>query len=247
MSAPTTGRGVASSRDRFVRRAQEVQRRPRRLWGYAVVTVLVVAALVWVVAFSPLLAVRKVEVVGVPAAEVAPIRELAQVPVGQPLARVDTAAVADRVTQRATVADVSIERSWPGTLVIHASPRTPFLVVKNPQGQLQVVDETGVAYAVVRQAPKGVPVVSAATSAALSREALQAAVSVVRVLPAATQDKVSAVTVSGAGLVTLKIGSTSVVWGGLDEPDRKLEIVQALLKAKPKVIDVSAPETPVTR
>ena len=247
MSAPTTGRGVASSRDRFVRRAQEVQRRPRRLWGYAVVTVLVVAALVWVVAFSPLLAVRKVEVVGVPAAEVAPIRELAQVPVGQPLARVDTAAIADRVTQRATVADVSIERSWPGTLVIHASPRTPFLVVKNPQGQLQVVDETGVAYAVVRQAPKGVPVVSAATSAALSREALQAAVSVVRVLPAATQDKVSAVTVSGAGLVTLKIGSTSVVWGGLDEPDRKLEIVQALLKGKPKVIDVSAPETPVTR
>jgi cell division protein FtsQ len=247
VSAPTTGRGVASSRDRFVRRAQEVQRRPRRLWGYAVVTVLVVAALVWVVAFSPLLAVRKVEVVGVPAAEVAPIRELAQVPVGQPLARVDTAAVADRVTQRATVADVSIERSWPGTLVIHASPRTPFLVVKNPQGQLQVVDETGVAYAVVRQAPKGVPVVSAATSAALSREALQAAVSVVRVLPAATQDKVSAVTVSGAGLVTLKIGSTSVVWGGLDEPDRKLEIVQALLKGKPKVIDVSAPETPVTR
>ncbi|NNM45329.1 FtsQ-type POTRA domain-containing protein [Knoellia koreensis] len=247
MSAPTQGRGVASSRDRFVRRAQEVQRRPRRLWGYAVVTVLVVAALVWVVAFSPLLAVRTVEVVGVPAGEVAPIRDLAQVPVGQPLARVDTAAVADRVTQRATVADVSIERSWPGTLVIHASPRTPFLVVKNPQGQLQVVDETGVAYAVVRQAPKGVPVVSAATSAALSREALQAAVSVVRVLPAATQDKVSAVTVSGAGLVTLKIGSTSVVWGGLDEPDRKLEIVQALLKGKPKVIDVSAPETPVTR
>nr|WP_240977573.1 FtsQ-type POTRA domain-containing protein [Knoellia sp. DB2414S] len=194
-----------------------------------------------------MLAVRTVEVVGVPAGEVAPIRDLAQVPVGQPLARVDTAAVADRVTQRATVADVSIERSWPGTLVIHASPRTPFLVVKNPQGQLQVVDETGVAYAVVRQAPKGVPVVSAATSAALSREALQAAVSVVRVLPAATQDKVSAVTVSGAGLVTLKIGSTSVVWGGLDEPDRKLEIVQALLKGKPKVIDVSAPETPVTR
>ncbi len=247
MSASTTNRGVASSRDRFVRRAQEVRRRPRRLWGYAAVAVLVAAALVWVVAFSPLLAVRTVEVVGVPASEVAPIRELAQVPAGTPLARVDTAAVADRVTQRATVADVSIERSWPGTLVIHASPRTPFLVVKNPQGQLQVVDETGVAYAVVRKAPKDVPVVTAASDAALSRDALRAAVSVVRVLPASMQDQVSAVTVSSANLVTLKVAKTTVVWGGVDAPERKLEIVQALLPGKHKVIDVSAPATPVTR
>ena len=123
----------------------------------------------------------------------------------------------------------------------------PFLVVKNPQGQLKVVDETGVAYAEVTTAPKGVPVVSAASDAALSQDALATAVSVVRVLPDSLQRRVSAVTVSSANLVTMKVGRTTIVWGGVAEPERKLAIVEALLRTPHSVIDVSAPNTPVTR
>jgi cell division protein FtsQ len=239
--------GLASSRARFQVRAQEVRRRPWRVAGYAAVALVVVGALVWAVGFSPLLAVRKVEVVGVPEAQVAAITRLAQVPIGEPLARVDRAAVAARVAELATLADVSIERSWPSTLVIHAEPRVPFLVVQNPQGQLQVVDETGVAYAQVSSPPRGVPVVYAASAAALSRDALAAAVSVVKVLPADLQRRVAKVTVSSANLVTLRIGRTDVVWGGIDAPERKLAIMTALLKGSPRTIDVSAPDTPVTR
>jgi cell division protein FtsQ len=218
-----------------------------RLGLYAAGLVALVGLLVWVVAFSPVLAVRQVDVVGVPASEVGPIRTLAAVRLGEPLARVDQDLVAARVAERATVADVSIERSWPSTLVIHASPRKPFLVVKNPQGQLKVVDEEGVAYAQVSTAPKGVPVVDAASDSALSKDALAAAVSVVRVLPASMQHRVGKVTVSSANLVTLTIGRTTVVWGGVQEPERKLAIMTALLKGAPKVVDVSAPDTPVTR
>jgi cell division protein FtsQ len=254
-SAPSSGRpagssratGLASSAARFQRRAQEVRRRPLRLGAYVAGLLVVVGFLVWVVAFSSVLAVRKVDVVGVPESEVGPIRALAAVRLGEPLARVDQDLVAARVAERATVADVSIERSWPSTLVIHASPRVPFLVVKNPQGQLKVVDDEGVAYAQVSKAPKGVPVVDAASDAALSRDALEAAVSVVRVLPASMQHRVGKVTVSSANLVTLTIGRTAVVWGGVQEPERKLAIMTALLKGSPKVVDVSAPDTPVTR
>jgi len=242
-----TRTGLASSKARFQRRALEVRHRPLRLLGYAAALLAAVALLGWVVGFSPLLSVRTVEVVGVPASEVTAIRTVARVPLGVPLARVDSAAVAARVAERATVADVSIERSWPSTLVIHASPRKPFLVVKNPQGQLQVVDETGVAYAHVSKAPAGVPTVNAATQAALSPDALEAAVSVVKVLPATLQKRVSNVTVSSANLVTLKIGRSKIVWGGVDEPERKLAIMTALLKGAPSLIDVSAPSTPVTR
>jgi cell division protein FtsQ len=241
------GTGLASSRARFQLRAQEVRRRPWRMTGYAAVALLVVGALVWAVGFSPLLAVRRVEVVGVPSTEVATITRLAQVPIGEPLVRVDRDAVAARVAELATVADVSIERSWPSTLVIHADPRVPFLVVQNPQGQLQVVDEGGMAYAQVSAPPRGVPVVYAASSAALSRDALAAAVSVVRVLPPALQRRVGKVTVSSANLVTLRIGQTDVVWGGMDHPERKLAIMTALLKGSPRSMDVSAPDTPVTR
>jgi cell division protein FtsQ len=215
--------------------------------AYAAVALVVVAGLIWAVGFSPLLAVRRVEVVGVPQSEVAVITRLAAVPAGVPLARVDAPAVAARVGELATLADVSIERSWPSTLVIHAQPRVPFLVVQNPQGQLEVVDETGVAYAQVSVPPKGVPVVYADSAAGLSRDALTAAVSVVRVLPPAMQKRVGRVTVTSANLVTLKVGSTTVVWGGVAEPRRKLAIMTALLAAKPSVIDVSAPDTPVTR
>jgi cell division protein FtsQ len=241
------GHGLASSRARFDRRARTVQRRPWRLAAYAAVLGAVAAALVWGVAFSPVLAVRSVEVVGVPRAEEKAIRDLAKVPLGEPLARVDGAAVVARVAQRATLADVSVERSWPSTLVIHASPRVPILVVKNPKGQLQVVDGDGVAYAQVSAPPKDVPIVSAASADALTRDALQAAVSVVRVLPRTLQHRVSEVTVSSANLVTLRIGRTTVTWGGVEQPEKKLAIMQALLKGAPRAIDVSAPDTPVTR
>jgi cell division protein FtsQ len=247
MSRSPRRTGLTSSRDRFARRAMAVRRRPWRLAGWGALAVALAAGLVWVVAFSPLLAVRRVDVVGVPTSEVPAIRALADVRLGQPLARVDDGAVAHRVRQRATLADVSIERSWPSTLVIHASPRVPFLVVKNPQGQLHVVDANGIAYTRVDAAPKGVPMVNAANKEGLTRDALQAAVSVVRVLPASLQKRVSNVTVTGANLVTLRIGATTVVWGGVAEPEKKLEIMTALLKDKPRLIDVSAPDTPVTR
>jgi cell division protein FtsQ len=69
----------------------------------------------------------------------------------------------------------------------------------------------------------------------------------VRVLPPGLQQQVAKVTVSSANLVTLRIGHTDVVWGGIDQPERKLAIMTALLKGRPMVIDVSAPDTPVTR
>jgi cell division protein FtsQ len=247
MSARPRRTGLASSRARFQQRAAQVRRRPWRLAGWTVLVFVLVTCSVWVVGFSSLLAVRTVEVVGVPAAEVAPITAMAQVPLGAPLARLDADGIADRVRQRATLANVSIERSWPSTLVIHASPRVPVLVAKNPQGQLHVVDSRGVAYAQVRTAPAGVPMVHAASDQALSRDALMAAVSVVTVLPAGVERQVTNVTVSGANLVTLKVGRTTVVWGGVALPEKKLKVMTALLASRPRLIDVSAPDTPVTR
>jgi cell division protein FtsQ len=93
---PAKRTGLASSRDRFHERAARVRRRPWRLAGWLAVVMAVVAAMVWVVAFSPLLVVRQVEVVGVPADEVAAITRLAAIPMGEPLVRVDEDAVVER-------------------------------------------------------------------------------------------------------------------------------------------------------
>ncbi len=240
-------RGLSSSATRFRDRALARRRRPWRRVVTAIAAMAVTAGLVWVIGWSSLLAVRDVEVDGVSGAEAEAVAALVEVPEGTPLARVDTAAVADRVRGRVTVAEVSVRRSWPGTLTVDVVGRTPAIIVKNPEGQLEVVDSTGVAFGVVKKAPAGIPVVTATASGGTTREALLAALTLLEELPPDLADQVAAVRVSSANLITFTLGRRTVVWGGGEESVRKVAILRALLATKAKTIDVSAPDTPVTR
>lgn len=243
MSVRELGRADPRFRERALRR----RRQPWVRGGWTVVSLALVAFLVWLAFWSPLLAVRSIEVRGVTGADRTGIVDLVGVPLGTPLARVDLGAVEERVRGRRTIAEVSVERAWPATLRVRAVPRQPALVLKNPQGRLEVVDSTGLSYGTVTTAPAGVPVVTAASSKGTTKEALEAALSMVRTLPPDLASQVRSITVSTANLVSFTLGGVEVVWGGADEADRKLAILRALLPTKPKVIDVSAPDTPVTR
>ena len=172
---------------------------------------------------------------------------LVQVPAGTPLARVDTDAVGARVRERVTVAEVSVRRSWPGTLTVEVVPRSAALVVRNPQGRLEVVDAEGVTFGTVRAAPKRVPVVTATDPRGTSKEALLSSLALLDALPADLASGVSGIKVSSANLITFTLGKRSVVWGSGEDSERKVAILIALLKTPAKVIDVSAPDTPVTR
>ncbi|HET9021384.1 MAG TPA: FtsQ-type POTRA domain-containing protein [Ornithinibacter sp.] len=238
---------VSAAANRFRQRALSNRRRP---WRRALVIVLaagLAVLLAWVVGWSTFLGVDDVEVDGVSGAEATAVRELVDVAPGTPLARVDTDAVASRVRTRITVAEVSVRRSWPRTVTVEVVPRTAALVVRNPRGQLEVVDATGVAFGVVRSVPAGVPVVTATGSEGTSREALLASLALLEALPDGLAKDVSAVRVSSANLVTFTLGSRTVVWGGGEQSARKVAILTVLLRTKAKVIDVSAPDTPVTR
>lgn len=253
MSLGTTRRhldgdhGVASSASRFRERALSNRRRPWRRALLVALAAAVVAALVWVVGWSTWLGLDRVEVTGVTGAEARAVAELVDVPVGTPLARVDTQAVGARVRERVTVAEVSVHRSWPGTLSVEVVPRAAALVVRNPQGRLEVVDAEGVTFGTVRTVPKGVPVVTATGSEGTTREALQASLALLEALPDGLAADVSGIKVSSANLITFTLGSRTVVWGGGEDSVRKVAILTALLATKAKVIDVSAPDTPVTR
>ncbi|MGL5865936.1 MAG: cell division protein FtsQ/DivIB [Dermatophilaceae bacterium] len=205
------------------------------------------AGLVWLVGWSTVLAVDEVRVTGVSQAVVRSVADRAAVALGTPLVRVDTDAVAERVRGDVRVAEVSVHRSWPGTVVVEVVHREPAIVVRNPRGQLEVVDIDGVAFGAVTSAPAGVPTVSAAAEAGMTPTALQAALTLLAALPADLARQVTAVTVSSADLVTFRLGARTVVWGGGEESGRKVAILQALLPRRSAVIDVSAPDTPITR
>lgn len=239
--------GLQSSRARFATRAAQVRRRPWLLVAGLVVVLLFLAGGVWVVESSPVLAARSVSVKGVSPTEVSKIVARAAVPLGTPMARLDMRAIARRVIDTPTLAEVTVSRSWPSTVVISASVRVPVLAVKNPQGQVQVVDAQGTAYATVSQAPQGVPLIDTVENPP-SSQSMRAAIAVLRVLSPQQRRTVSKVTVSGPNDVELKLGGVTVVWGGASEPELKVEVMTALLKeAGVQTIDVSAPRTPAVR
>ena len=242
-----SGAAASSSAARFRERELANRRRPWRRALVALGAATVAGVLVWLLGWSSILGVSAVDVSGATGAEAAAVTALVDVPIGTPLARVDTDAVAARVRERITDAEVSVRRAWPSTLAVDIVLRTPAIVVKNPQGQLEVVDAEGIAFGVVKAAPKGVPVVTAVGARGATREAMQSALALLNALPSDLSSQVSGITVSSANLVTFTLGKRTVVWGSGADSERKVAILTALLPTKAKVIDVSAPETPVTR
>ncbi len=239
--------GLPSSQARFDARAARVRRRPWLLAAGLSVVLALLAGGTWLVEFSPVLVTKSVRVEGVPPGDVSDIVGRAAVPMGTPLARVDTRAIARRVILMAALAEVTVSRSYPSTILISASLRVPVLAVKNPQGQVQVVDSQGVAYAIVSAAPKGVPLIDTVENPS-SMESLRAAMTVLRALSPSQRAQVTNVTVVGPNMVTLKLGAVTVVWGGASEPELKVKVMTALLRQKDvRTVDVSAPRTPVIR
>ena len=245
-SVPTSS-GLPSSRARFDARAARVRRRPWLVAAGLVVALALLVGGVWLVDFSPVLVTKSVRVEGVAAGGVSNIVGRAAVPMGKPLAKVDTGAISRRVILIPALAKVTVSRSYPNTILIAVTLRVPVLAVKNPQGQVQVVDSQGVAYATVSAAPKGVPLIGTVENPS-SMESLRAAMTVLGALSVQQRSQVTNLMVLGPNMVTFKLGPITVVWGGASEPQLKVKVMTVLLRQSGVgTIDVSAPRTPVIR
>lgn len=246
----SSGTGIPSARARFERRALAARRRPWLLAGAVATVVILVAAVIWLGWFSSVVAVRHVVVEGVPAAQGAAIRRAAHVPMGESLMRVDTNAVRSRLEQDRTLRDVRVSRQLPDTIVISGTPRVAVLAVRNPEGQVEVVDAEGVVFRTVSSPPSGVPLVTAG-SALVTASGRQAALQALGALKPALRADVSAVVVNAADQVTftltVKGARRTVVWGGLGDAQTKARLVEILVSQPGSTIDVSVPESPVTR
>ena len=237
-------RSALRSRQRFARRQW---RRRWLAWRYLLVGVLVVALVAggtWLVYFSDVLTVKRVEVSGEHLLSRQQVLKTAQVPDGEQLARLDVGAISARLRSLAEVRRVDVSRKWPSSVQIEITERVAVAVIEIG-GRLRGLDADGVVFSSYPKPPPGLPRISSTSST--TPDALREAATVVSALPeelTAVVDHVEVLTVDQINLV-LK-DQRIVVWGSADDSALKAEVLLKLLRQPGKVYDVSVPGQPTT-
>ena len=107
-------------------RTRRSQGRPRRrLLTWLALVALLAGGVVFLFFFSAALVVKDIEVSGGREQVQESAVELAQIPLGRPLARVAEGAVGERVLTDPRIAEVVVERDWPSTVRLVLTEREP--------------------------------------------------------------------------------------------------------------------------
>lgn len=225
----------------------------------AVALVLLGAGGVWALYGSSWLRVERVTVSGTRVLTPEQVREAADVPVGSPLVSVDTDAIEARLRRKLPRIDVvDVGRSWPDGIGLKVTERTPVLIVQKGKNFIEVDDE-GVRFATVSEAPKGVPALeltlspSSSAAASLRRfgedRLVREAVKVADAIPAAVARDTRTVKVRSYDDISLELADGRTVdWGSAEKGAAKARTLLALMKASPDAghFDVGVPTAPAS-
>ncbi len=231
------------------RRFTERSRRRRLTW---IISAAVLVGLVLVVvftAYSPLFAVRTVDVEGTSRIDATQVQSALAGQLGKPLALVDYGAIKGDLSTFTLIQSYSTESQLPNTLVIRIVERQPVGAVASGTG-FDLVDPAGVVVSHSDQRPAGYPTID--TSAApVGSPGFLGATAVLRALPAellAKVDSVSAATPDSVTLVLTGAGQ-KVVWGSVDNSALKAIVLDKLIGTQSPddhlTYDVSSPDNPV--
>ncbi|HST46990.1 cell division protein FtsQ/DivIB [Jatrophihabitans sp.] len=224
-----------------------VRLRPAR-WWYGVAALLVLALAAWLIGFSSVLGVRSVNVVGARTVTAAQVRAAAGIRPGTPLARLDLAAVRDRLRAVAPIRTVTVSRSYPATVTIRITERVAIgyrpVDPGTGGGAVLLVDRDNVAFRTVSAVPKHLPrLLVPATGASATAAALVAGA-----LPAAIVAKLASVSAPSEQSVTLSLrDGRSVLWGGTDRSADKARLLAVLLGRPGRYFDLSDPSAVTSR
>lgn len=249
-------RGAGARGDRTASGARAEAGRPRASRRKKILTsaaVVLIAAVLFIglVFFSPLLATRTITVQGAHLTDKSTIEKSLEPLKGEPLTRVTTQEVQDKIGNDIVVQDVSIEAHPPHELVVTVHERAPVAVVKSGD-QYIMVDRNGVAIGAKKSVEEaGVPLLDGGPDAVKS-DSFSSAVQALQTLPQSLLSQLNKVEAESSNDIRLdlKDGST-VVWGTGDDSEYKAEVLTSLVKGLKdtggaSVYDVSSPDHPVT-
>jgi cell division protein FtsQ len=215
----------------------------------AVVLLVVVAA--GASLYSPWTTVRRISVSGTHRIDPASVTGLLADQRGRPLLLVDTGALQARVRALGLVAGVSVQRQWPGGLLVVVRERQAVAAVPSGAG-VRLVDVDGVEVATAAQAPAGLPVVQVDLATARPGS-LPAVLEVLKGLPPSLSTQVSAIGAGSPDSVWLTlVDGSRVLWGSSADTPNKAVVLSRLrvaaqlagARGRGRQYDVSAPDAP---
>lgn len=214
--------------------------------GIVVVVLALLATAGWLFGLSSVFAVREVSVDGTKMLTAQGVEQIAQVPMGSPLAVTDPGPIAARVGAIPEVKSVTVERAWPSGIRIDVVERTAaYAVSSTTAGEFWLVDDSGVVFHTVSTVPKGLFV---AASSTVEVPVLRDVATVVKAIPDGLRTRVTSLKVTSGDDITLVLTQNArVVWGSAADSELKGRVAAALLKVSASVYDVSSPTYPVTR
>ncbi|MFC4499030.1 MULTISPECIES: cell division protein FtsQ/DivIB [Streptomyces] len=235
---------------------------PRRL---RVIIILVLLAVllgvggVWVLYGSQWTRVERVNVSGTQVLTPQQVLDAAAVPVGSPLISVDTDVIETRLREKLPrIDEVDVVRSWPHGIGLKVTERQPVLLVRKGSKFIEVDDE-GVRFATVSEAPKNAPFLEMAVSSSGSGAAslrrfgegrlVREAVRVAGDIPAAVAKQTRSVKVRSYDDISLELADgRTIAWGSAERGALKGRTLIALMKASAAArhFDVSVPTAPAS-
>jgi cell division protein FtsQ len=241
---------------RISRRRKAVARSKRRRIWMGLGAVGLIAVIVWVMFFSPVLDVRDIKVVGtkhVEAEEVAEVSGLLDS--SQNLLTLATDEVAQRVEELPWVQEAEVDRMLPGTVRIKIIERTPAMILSLGAARW-TVDAHGVVLEAGEVQP-GLPVLAGVEVGDISEglrlmtpEALDA-LRAFRSMPRLLRSEIVGVFAPTVERISFSLASGTVVrYGAAEKLEDKNEVLRVLLErlsAEGKVaayIDVRVPTSP---
>ena len=229
------------------------KRRKRNILAVAGTLIALVAGLLAVATFSPVLAVDTISVSGTRLLTPAQVETALEPLRGKPLPQISDDEVARLLEPLVQVKSVSAEARPPSGLAVAVRERVPVALVKQGE-QYQLVDVEGVQLAATADpASVSLPVIDGGAGA-IGQDLFRATAAVLGALPADVLARLSNASAQSVDAVELKlVDGQTVIWGNAGEKELKAKVLAALLKvpADPKnpvkVYDVSVPRHPVTR
>ncbi len=230
--------------------------RPKRGLGRIVlfstaVSVSLLLSFVLVAAFSPLLAIEKIEIRGNHRIPVKLLTSALSNQLGKPLPQATLEGVSADLKNFSLIQSVSVVNLPPHTLEVRIVERQPICIIKSALGSF-LYDPAGVRIA--SASPKDIyPVVEAAGKPGASPE-FGVAIKALLALPLSLYPRVANVSAPSMDSVTFTLRGMSgqkVIWGDTTQAALKARVLLALIKHQKKsdrvTYDVSSPKAPTVR